>query len=221
MRSAPRLSPQGALAFATILVIGIGASPVHAQQGIISGSRARRTLGPAARVCPDQYWRAGHRGTLGSRGLLPAPEYCSGYAHGHRPATGLRDGGPAGKCGSRSDRGAGLLADPGGAAAGCRGGDRHGRRHPASRDRKRRRASGRGGRPGDHARDERRAAPRHTRPRAHDAGGRGHDRGRPVADPHPRLRERRAPERPARLHRRRPDEHRPDRGAAADDRAAE
>ena len=51
MRSAPRLSPQGALAFATILVIGIGASPVHAQQGIISGSaRDARSGQPLASV---------------------------------------------------------------------------------------------------------------------------------------------------------------------------
>lgn len=38
MRSGPRLSPCGTLTFATVLVLGIGAPPIHGQQGVITGS---------------------------------------------------------------------------------------------------------------------------------------------------------------------------------------
>ena len=38
MRSSPRLSSCGALAFAMALVLGIGVQPIEAQQGVITGN---------------------------------------------------------------------------------------------------------------------------------------------------------------------------------------
>ncbi len=51
MRSSPRLSSCGALAFAMALVLGIGVQPIEAQQGVITGSAQDARSGqPSASV---------------------------------------------------------------------------------------------------------------------------------------------------------------------------